>query len=105
MLIDCPEFQAEEVRELTETVEILLELQRQHKGLEAELSVRKNNLLAIIDQRGPLKAFGHLLRKAVRTRKSLDTDQLDQFLQGYGHSLEEFQKSSSYAFLEVRKAA
>ena len=104
-LMDCPKFQAEEVRELTETVEILLELQRQHKGLEAELSVRKNNLLAIIDQRGPLKAFGHLLRKAVRTRKSLDTDQLDQFLQCYGHSLAEFQKSSSYAFLEVRKAA
>ena len=104
-LKDCPKFEAEEVRELTETVEILLELQHQQKDLEAELSLRKGNLLAIIDQRGPLKAYGHLLRKAVRTRKSLDTDQLDQFLQGYGHSLADFQKSSSYAFLEVKKAA
>ena len=104
-LMDCPKFEAEEVRELTESVEILLELQHQQKDLEAEVSYRKSNLLAIVAQRGPLKAYGHLLRKAVRTRKSLDTHQLNQFLQGYGHSLNDFQKSSSYAFLEIKKAA
>jgi CRISPR-associated exonuclease Cas4 len=104
-LMDCPKFEAEEVRELTESVEILLELQHQQKDLDAEVSYRKSNLLAIVAQRGPLKAYGHLLRKAVRTRKSLDTDQLTQFLQGYGHSLADFQKSSSYSFLEIKIAA
>ena len=41
----------------------------------------------------------------MRTRKVLDTDRLGQFLQGYGQSLADFQKSSTYSFLEIRKAA
>lgn len=104
-LKDCPKFEAEEVRELSESVEILIELQKQQKDLESEISMRKGDLLAIVDQRGPLKAHGQLLRKAVRSRKALDTDQLTQFLQDYGHTLADFQKSSSYSFLEIRKAA
>jgi len=104
-LQDCPRFEAEEVRELTESVEILMELQQQQRDLENEISLRKSDLLAIVDQRGSLKAHGHLLRKAVRTRKVLDTDRLGEFLQGYGHSLADFQKSSSYSFLEIKKAA
>lgn len=104
-LQDCPKFEAEEVKELTESVEILVELQQRQKDLEAEISLRKGDLLAIVAQRGPLKAHGRLLRKAFRTRSVLDTDQLGQFLQGYGHSLADFQKSSSYSFLEIRKAA
>lgn len=104
-LMDCPKFEAEEVRELTESVEILVELQHQQRDLESEIGMRKSDLLAIVAQRGPLKAYGQLLRKAVRTRKVLDTDRLTQFLQDYGHSLADFQKSSSYSFLEVKKAA
>jgi len=104
-LMDCPKFEAEEVRELTESVEILVELQHQQRDLEAEIGMRKSDLLAIVAQRGPLKAHGQLLRKAVRTRKVLDTDRLGQFLQGYGQSLADFQKSSSYSFLEIKKAA
>lgn len=104
-LNDCPKFEAEEVRELSESVEILVELQKRQKDLESEISMRKADLLAIVDQRGPLKAHGRLLRKAFRTRSVLDTDQLGQFLQGYGHSLADFQKSSSYSFLEIKKAA
>jgi CRISPR-associated exonuclease Cas4 len=53
----------------------------------------------------PLKARGQLLRKAVRSRKVLEMDRLTQFLAGYGHSLAEFHKTSSYAFLEIKKAA
>ena len=104
-LKDCPKFDAEEVRELTESVEILIELQKQQRDLDSEIGMRKSDLLAIVDQRGPLKAHGQLLRKANRTRKVLDTDRLDQFIQGYGHSLADFQKSSSYSFLEIKKAA
>jgi len=104
-LMDCPKFEAEEVRELTESVEILVELQHQQRDLEAEIGMRKSDLLAIVAQRGPLKAYGQLLRKAVRTRKVLDADRLGQFLQGYGHSLADFQKNSSYSFLEIKKAA
>jgi len=104
-LMDCPKFEAEEVVELTESVEILTGLQHKQRELETEISMRKRDLLAIVDQRGPLKAHGQLLRKAVRTRKVLDTDRLGQFLQGYSQSLADFQKSSSYSFLEIKKAA
>jgi len=104
-LMDCSKFQAEEVVELTESVAVLTGLQHQQRELEAEIGMRKGDLLAIVDQRGPLKAHGQLLRKAVRTRKILDTDRLGQFLQGYGQSLADFQKSSSYSFLEIKKAA
>jgi CRISPR-associated exonuclease Cas4 len=104
-LADCPKFEAEEVQELTESVGILTELQHQQRDLEAEISMRKSDLLAIVAQRGPLKAHGQLLRKAVRSRKVLDTDRLGQFLEGYGQSLADFQKSSSYSFLEIKKAA
>ncbi len=104
-LMDCPKFEAEDVLELTESVEILTELQKQQRDMETEISMRKSDLLAIVDQRGPFKAHGQLLRKAVRSRKVLDADKLGQFLQGYGQSLADFQKSSSYSFLEIKKAA
>jgi len=104
-LMDCPKFEAEEVEELTESVAILTGLQHQQRDLETEIGMRKSDLLAIVDQRGPLKAHGQLLRKAVRSRKVLDTDRLGQFLQGYGQSLTDFQKSNSYSFLEIKKAA
>ena len=104
-LMDCPKFEADEVQELTESVEILTGLQHQQRELETEISMRKGDLLAIVDKRGPLKAHGQLLRKAVRTRKVLDTERLGQFLEGYGQSLADFQKGSSYSFLEIKKAA
>jgi len=104
-IMDCSKFEAEEVRELTESVKILTELQHQQRDLETEIGMRKSDLLAIVDQRGPLKAHGQLLRKAVRSRKVLDTDRLGLFLQDYGQSLADFQKSSSYSFLEIKKAA
>lgn len=102
---DCPKFEAEEVKELTESVEILTELQKQQKGLDAEIDSRKADLLAIVNQRGPLKAHGRLLQKAIRSRKALDTERLTEFLQEYGQSLTDFQTTQSYSFLEIRKAA
>lgn len=102
---DCPKFEAEEVQELTESVEILTELQKQQKGLETEIDTRKADLLAIVNQRGPLKAHGRLLQKAIRSRKALDTERLTEFLQEYGQSLSDFQTTQSYSFLEIRKAA
>lgn len=104
-LMDCPKFEAEEVRELTESVEILVELQQQQRDLETEIGMRKSDLLAIVNQRGPLKAYDRLLRKAVRTRKVLDTERLSQFLQDLGQSLADFHTTSSYSFLEIKKAA
>ena len=102
---DCPKFDAEEVRELTESVEILTELQKQNKNLEKEISLRKNDLLAIVSQRGPLKAHGKFLQKAFRSRKVLDTERLADFLKDYGQSLADFQTTNSYSFLEIKKAA
>jgi len=102
---DCPKFEAEEVQELTESVEILTELQKQLKALDDDITTRKNNLLAIVSARGPLKAHGRFLQKAVRSRKVLDVDRLNDFLKGYGQSLADFQMTTSYSFLEIRKAA
>jgi CRISPR-associated exonuclease Cas4 len=102
---DCPKFEAEEVRELTESVEILTELQKQQKNLETDIDIRKRDLLAIVSARGPIKAHGRLLQKATRTRKTLDTDRLADFLKEYGQSLTDFQATSSYSFLEIKKAA
>jgi CRISPR-associated exonuclease Cas4 len=102
---DCPKFEAEEVRELTESVEILTELQKQQKNLETDIDIRKKDLLAIVSARGPIKAHGRLLQKATRTRKTLDTDRLADFLKEYGQSLTDFQETSSYSFLEIKKAA
>jgi len=102
---DCPKFEAAEVRELAESVEILTELQQQQKNLEEEIDIRKRDLLAMVATRGPIKAHGRLLQKATRTRKTLDTIRLTDFLKGYGRSLSDFQDSGSYSFLEIKRAA
>jgi len=102
---DCPKFEAEEVRELSESVEILTELQQQQKNLEQEIDLRKKDLLALVSARGPIKAHGRLLQKATRTRKNLDTDRLADFLKDYGQSLADFQETCAYSFLEIKKAA
>ena len=102
---DCPKFEAEEVRELEESVEILTELQFQQKNLEKDISIRKRDLMALVSARGPIKAKGRLLQKATRTRKTLDTNLLTDFLKEYEKSLSDFQKTTSYSFLEIKKAA
>ncbi|MGD9950554.1 MAG: hypothetical protein AB7U29_19050 [Desulfobulbus sp.] len=104
-LQDCPKFAGEEIPELAECVANLTGLQRQQKDLESQISQHKNDLLAIVEQRGSFKANGQLLRKATRCRKVLDSDKLGDFLQEYGRSLADFHKSSSYSFLEIKKAA
>ncbi|MHB1350260.1 MAG: PD-(D/E)XK nuclease family protein [Desulfobulbaceae bacterium] len=102
---DCPKFEVEEVRELTESVEILTELQKQQKDLEAEIDLRRKDLLAIVSARGPLKAHGRLLQKATRSKKTLNIGRLADFLKGYGQSLADFEQTSTYSFLEIKKAA
>jgi CRISPR-associated exonuclease Cas4 len=104
-IADCPKFDVEEVRELTESVEIITELQKQQKDLNAEIDLRKKDLLAIVSARGPIKAYGRLLQKATRNRKTLDLIRLADFLKGYGQSLADFQATSTYSFLEIKKAA
>lgn len=104
-LADCPKFAAEEVQELAESVEILIELQQQQKNLEAEISIRKSNLLAIVAERGPMKAYGRFLQKACRSKKVLDAVKLSEFLADYGQSLADFQTTTSYSFLDIKKAA
>ena len=104
-LQDCPQFAGEEIPELAECVAHLAGLQRQQKDLESQISQHKNDLLAIVEQRGPFKANGQLLRKAIRSRRVLDSDRLAEYLQEYGRSLADFQKISSYSFLEIKRAA
>ncbi len=104
-IADCPKFAADEVQELRESVEILTTLQKQQKELEKDISTRKRNLLAIVDQRGPMRANGHLLRKASRSRNVLDTVKLTEFLSDYDQSIANFQTTSSYSFLEIKQVA
>ena len=102
---DCPKFEAEEVPELRDSVEILTELQKEQKSLEADIKIRKRDLLTIVNKRGPLKAHGRLLKKATRSRSTLDKDRLTDFLKDYGQSLLDFQETYTYSFLEIKKAA
>jgi CRISPR-associated exonuclease Cas4 len=102
---DCPKFFGEEVPELAESVEILLRLQSESKNLESEIAIRKQNLLAIVAERGPCKAHGRILQKVSRSRKGLDAASLSAFLGEHGHSLDEFQSTSVYSFLDIKKAA
>jgi len=85
-LHDCPKFFGEEIPELAECVASLTGLQRQQKVLESEISQHKKDLMAIAEHRGPFRSNGHLLRKAVRSRKVLDSDRLGEFLQEYDRS-------------------
>ena len=102
---DCPKFAAEEVPEMAESVEILTRLQQEQKALEADIKIRKRDLLTIVEQRGPFKSHGRLLQKATRKRSILDKDRLGEFLKEYGQSLNDFQETGSYSFLEIKKAA
>jgi len=101
----CPQFDADEVPELADKVEILTMLQEQQKNLEADISNRKGQLLAIASQRGPFKAYGRLLQKTTRNRKAMNMERLAAFLKEYGHSPDEFKEDGFYSFLEIKKAA
>lgn len=102
---DCPRFDAEEVPELDGKAEELAVLQAQQKGLGKQIDSLKGDLLAIASQRGPIKASNLYLRKAQRSKKVWKVDRLEEFLKEHDRSVEEFQESRPYSFLEVKKAA
>ena len=103
-IMTCPPFEAESVPELAGKVEELQELQAREKNLQGEIKKIKTHLLAIVEQKGPIKSGGCLLRKATRSRKYLDMDRLIAFLAESGVVLDEYQEERSFSFLEIRKA-
>lgn len=101
----CPRFDAEEVPELDGKAEELAVLQVQHKGLGKQIDALKGDLLVIAAQRGPIRASNLYLREAQRSRKVWIMDRLEKFLRDHDRSVDEFQESRPYSFLEVKKAA
>jgi len=82
----------------------LQEQQAKEKVVKGEIKLLKRNLLAVVEQKGPIKTGGCLLKKATRSRKYLDTDRLENFLTESGVAIEEYQKTNTFSFLEIRKA-
>ena len=76
----CPRFETEEVPELENAVKALQELQAREKNMQGEIKKIKKHLLAVVEQKGPIKSGGCVLRKATRSRKYLDMDRLEAFL-------------------------
>lgn len=100
----CPRFETEDVPQLAGVVEALQELQARDKSLQGEIKKLKKHLLAVVEQKGPIKSGGCFLRKATRSRKHLDMDRLEAFLAESGTVIDEYQEDRSFSFLEIRKA-
>ena len=103
-IMTCPPFEAESVPELAGKVEELQELQARQKRLEGVIKPFKKDLLTVVNQRGPIKTGKTILRKAYRKKKYLAMDRLEAFLAEHGSSIEEFQETRPYSFLEIIKA-
>ncbi|MBU1420051.1 MAG: hypothetical protein KKI15_16320 [Proteobacteria bacterium] len=102
-LADCPRFEAEEVPQLATIVEALQNQQSKEKAMQGEIKQLKRQLLAVVEQKGPIKSGGCILRKASRSRKYLDIDRLEAFLIESGVAIDEYQENRSFSFLEIRK--
>jgi hypothetical protein len=63
----------------------------------------KANLFSIVNKAGhAIKVNNTILSKAVRSRQHTDTGRLTAFLAEMGHTMQEFQESSSYSFLDIK---
>ncbi len=100
----CPRFETEEVPQLAGVVEALQELQAREKNLQGQIKHIKGHLFAVVEQQGPIKSGGCLLRKATRSRKHLDMTRLETFLTQNGSVIDEYQEEREFSFLEIRKA-
>ena len=103
-LTTCPRFAAEDVPHLASIIEELQELQQSEQQLKDKIAPRKQKIFAIVQQKGPIKAGGCVLRQATRTRKQIVIDRLEAFLSDHGSSLAEFQEERPFSFLEIKKA-
>jgi CRISPR-associated exonuclease Cas4 len=102
-LTTCPRFAAEEVPDLEDCVAELRSLQEQGKALDKQIEPMKANLLSIVNQAGhSIKVNNTILSKAVRSRQHTDTGRLTAFLADMGHTMQDFQESSSYSFLDIK---
>jgi len=100
----CPRFEAEEVPELVSVVDELQKMQEEEKNLQGRIKPQKAKLFNIVKQRGAIKTGGRFLKKATRSRKYLVMDRLETFLADHGSSIDEFQETRSFSFLEIKKA-
>ena len=104
-LTTCPRFAAKEVPDLQDCVTELRSLLEQGKVLDKQIEPMKANLLSIVNQAGhSIKVNNTILSKAVRSRQHTDTGRLASFLAEMGHTMQEFQESSSYSFLDIKTA-
>ena len=101
-LTTCPRFAAEEVPEMEDCVTELRSMQEQGKALNKQIEPIKAKLLSMVNRAGhSIKVNNTILSKAVRSRQHTDTARLTAFLADMGHTMQEFQESSSYSFLDI----
>ncbi len=102
-ITSCPKFETEEVPQLAVPVEALQDLQLRDKNLQGEIKKIKRQLLAVVEEKGPIISGGCILKKATRSRKHLNVDRLESFLSESGVAIDEYQENRSFSFLEIRK--
>lgn len=100
----CPRFQADDIPEMDGCIVEFQELRELEQKYKDKVATQKQFLLSMVRARGPFRAGGYLLRKATRARQNLDLTALGKFLSDNGTSLSEFQESSSFSFLDIKKA-
>lgn len=99
----CPKFEAKEISDLDSVATVLQEWQDEGKTLKKKIDRQKKKLLSIVGQKGPIKAGGLFFKKANRSKQFFDMNRLGAFLADHGSSIGEFQKSTPYSFLEIKK--
>ena len=99
----CPQFLGDSIPEIDEMITELRELINLANEYKDRVDTKKKILLILASARGPFRAGGYLLRKMTRKRDNLDLKSLGIFLADNGTSLSEFQATTTYSFLDMKK--
>ncbi|MBM9514256.1 hypothetical protein [Desulfogranum marinum] len=102
----CPRFQADDLDypEMIHYVQEFEGYRQAEKESKKRVANHKNALLGMVNARGSFRSGGYLFKKVTRTRQTLDKDRLSRFLADNGVAMSEFERSSTFSFLDIKKA-
>ncbi len=100
---ECPAFLADEIPELSAEAVRLRELKEQKKLLDAEIRQRSQQILKIVQERGPFRAGGEYFTSRQRSYTVTDFASLGEALSRSGMALDDFQTTrTSSPYLEMK---
>ena len=107
-IADCPAFLTDEIPELSADAMKLRELKDNKKLLDHEIRQRSQQILKIVQERGPFRAGGEYFTSRQRSYTVTNFAALEEALSGSGMALEDFQtvrQSSPYLDMKPLKKA